>query len=390
MGETFSMDLHGRTVLQVVPEMKSGGVERGAVEIAAALVQAGACALVASAGGRMVAELEGAGGVHAKLPLASKNPLTIYANIAALADLARDNGVDVIHARSRAPGWSALLAARRVGCAFVTTYHGAYNEDLPGKRLYNSVMAKGDRVIAISDFIARLIAERHGVAGERVRVIPRGADLARFTPARVAPERVAALRAAWGLDGETRAIVMLPGRLTRWKGQTVLIDAMATLPRGRALALIVGGEKGAGALTGGPYETELRARAAELGVADDLRLVGPIADMPAALMLADLVVSASTDPEAFGRVAVEAQAMGKPVLASAHGGSTETVAQAETGWLTPPGDAAALAAALAQALEAGPAAWVRLGAAGRARVEARFSVARMQAATLALYAELLA
>lgn len=384
--------LDGATILQVLPELNAGGVERGAIEIAEAVVSAGGRAIVASAGGRMVERLAAVGGEHVAMPLRSKNPATIWANARRLTAFARAEDVSIVHARSRAPAWSALMAARRAGARFVTTYHGVYNEDLPFKRAYNAVMAKGDRVIAISQFVALVIAERHGVGSERVSVIPRGADLRAFTLDEATLGRAAALRREWSLDGETRPIIMLPGRLTRWKGQSVFIDAMAALAAEgvEAVGLLVGGEKGGATLSGGPFETELRGRIAAAGLDERVRLLGDCGDMPAAYAVADVVVSASTDPEAFGRVAVEAQAMARPVVASAHGGAIETVERGVTGWLTTPGDAADLARALRDAARLSPERRAAMGAVGRARVEERFSVAAMQAATLRVYLGLLA
>ncbi len=369
-------------VLQVLPSLVSGGVERGTLEIAEALVAAGFRAFVASAGGPLVAPLEALGARHVTLPLATKSPIGIWRNAGALAALVRGEGIGILHARSRAPAWSALLAARRTGARFVTTYHGTYNEGLPGKRLYNSVMARGDRVIAISRFIAEHLHGRHAVPEERVRVILRGVDEREFDPARVEPGRIAALRAAWGVP-EGRPVVMLPARVTRWKGQGVLVEAMARLP-GEAVALLVGD---AGAKPA--FREELAARIAALGLQDRVRLVGHAADMPAALLLADVVVHASTDPEAFGRTVIEAQAMERCVVASDLGGPRETVAEGVTGWRVPPGDPDALAGAIARALALPPEARAGIGAAARAWVLDHCTTARMQAATLAVYRELL-
>ncbi len=365
-------------MLQVLPALVSGGVERGTLEIAEAVVAAGGRALVASAGGPLVAGLEALGARHMTLPLATKNPVRILANAGALAQLVRAEGVAVIHARSRAPAWSALLAARRTGAAFVTTYHGTYNEGFPGKRLYNSVMARGDRVIAISQFIADHIRARHGVAADRLRLIPRGVDPRAFSPAAVTPERLAALRAAWGVPAG-RQVVMLPGRLTRWKGQGVLLEAMARLP-GESVALLVGE---------GGYRAELEARIAALGLGERVKLVGHATDMPAALLLADVVVHASTDAEAFGRTVIEAQAMERPVIAADLGAPRETVTEGETGWRVPAGDPAALAARLAAVLAMPAAARAAIGARARAAVLAHYTTAAMQQATLAVYRELL-
>jgi len=367
-------------VLQVLPALVAGGVERGTLEIAEALVGAGFRALVASAGGPLVAELEALGARHLALPLETKSPAAIWRNAGALARLVREEGVAILHARSRAPAWSALLAARRTGAHFMTTYHGTYNEGFPGKRLYNSVMARGERVIAISRFIAEHLRTRHGVPEQRIRLIPRGVDERRFDPARVALERIAALRAAWGVPAG-RPVVMLPGRLTRWKGQAVLVEAMARLP-GDALALLVGdGRPG--------FRDALLAMIAAQGLGGRVRLVGHADDIPAALLLADIVVHASTDPEAFGRTVVEAQAMERVVIAADLGAPRETVVEGETGFRVPPGDPQALAAAIARALALPAAERAAIGERARRAVLAGYTTRRMQNATLEVYRELL-
>jgi glycosyltransferase involved in cell wall biosynthesis len=371
-------------VLQVLPALVAGGVERGTLEIAEAQRAAGLRALVASAGGPLVPALEASGARHLALPLRTKSPLGIWRNAGALAALIRREGVRIVHARSRAPAWSALLAARRTGARLVTTYHGTYTEGVPGKRLYNSVMARGDRVIAISGFIAEHIRARHGTDPARIRVIPRGVDPARFDPGAVGPARVAALRTAWGVP-EGRPVVMLPGRLTRWKGGAVLVEAMARLRDRDALALLVGGAE--------PrregFRAELEALIAARGLEGRVRLVGHAEDMPAALLLADLVVHASTDPEAFGRTVIEAQAMRRPVIASDLGAPRETVEEAATGWRVPPGDPAALAGAIGRALALPAAERAAVGARARDAVLARYTTAAMQRATVAVYRELL-
>ena len=374
----------GAAVLQVLPSLDTGGVERGTVEMAEAIAEAGGAALVASEGGRLVAAVERAGGRHIRLPLASKNPATIWRNAGRLGHLVRTEGVAIIHARSRAPAWSALLAARRTGARFVTTYHGIYNEDVPGKRRYNAVMAKGERVITASRYVAALVAARHGVESSRIRIIPRGVDPALFDPGRVAGPQAARLAAAWQVpDGAP--VVMLPARLTRWKGASVLIDAMARLARTDACCVLVGAAQGRER-----FVKQLQAQAQALGVAGRLRLAGHCDDMPAALALADVVVSASLEPEGFGRAVIEAQAMERPVIATDHGGAAETVEHGVTGWRVPPGDAGALAAALDGALSMQPAERRAMGARARDSVLAHYTTAAMQAATLDVYRELLA
>ncbi len=374
----------GAVVLQVLPSLDTGGVERGTVEMVEAIADAGGAALVASEGGRLVAAVERAGGRHIRLPLASKSTTTIWRNAGRLRGLIQTEGVGIVHARSRAPAWSALLAARRTGVRFVTTYHGVYNEGVPGKRRYNAVMAKGDRVITASRYVATLIAARHGVESSRIRIIPRGVDPALFDPGRVTAAQVARLAAAWQVPAGV-PVVMLPARLTRWKGAAVLIDAVARLARTDACCVLVGAAQGRE-----HFAKQLETQAQALGIGGRLRLAGHCDDMPAALALADVVVSASLEPEGFGRAVIEAQAMECPVIATDHGGAAETVEHGMTGWRVPPGEAGALAAALDGALAMQPADRRAMGARARAGVLAHYTTAAMQAATLDVYRELLA
>jgi glycosyltransferase involved in cell wall biosynthesis len=369
-------NLESPVVLQVLPSLVTGGVERGTVEITQAIAQAEATALIASAGGPMVAQVQRAGGTHITLPLKTKNPWRIWRNAAALATIIRDCQVSLVHARSRGPAWSAWLACRRTGVPFVTTYHGTYDETLPLKRQYNAVMARGCIVIAASHYIANLVHTRHGVDPERIRVIPRGVDAAVFDPQAVSGQRIANIAAQWRLPDDTKTIV-LPGRLTAWKGHRVLLDALAILNRSDVMCVFLGSDQGRRR-----YSKSLEKQAQRLGVAERLRLVGHTDDVPAALSLADVVVHASTKPEAFGRVVIEAQAMARPVIAADLGGPVETVRHGETGWRVPPGDPAALAAALRIALDLSPEERTALGQRARASVP---TVRAMQDATLDVY-----
>ncbi len=370
-------------VLQVLPALDSGGVERGTIEIVEALTARGWTALVASQGGRLVAAVEQAGGRHIALPLRTKRPWSIWRNAGRLEEVIRQEGVDLVHARSRAPAWSAWLACRRTGVPFVTTYHGAYSENGWGKRRYNSVMARGARVIAASGFIAGLVRRQHGVGEDRLRLIPRGIDPAIFDPAHVPGHRVAKLARDWSIP-EGATVILLPARVSRWKGQSVLIQALGLLQRPDLFVVFVGSDQGRHA-----YVRSLLDEAKALGVTGQIKLAGHSADMPAALMLADIVVSASTEPEAFGRAVIEAQAMERVVIAAGHGGAAETVTHGETGWLVPPGDAAALAEAIAGVLAWSEPERRTMGARARASVLEHYTVAAMQQATLAVYDEVL-
>ncbi len=374
-------------ILQIIPALDAGGAERTAIDIAEALVREGFAAPVASAGGRLEPLLEAAGGELIRMNVETKAPQTVLGNARALYRLARQRNVKLIHARSRAPAWSALWAAYFAGLPFVTTYHGIYNAGNPLKRFYNSVMARGDAVIANSEWTADHLMAEHRVSRDRVHIIHRGIDTAVFDPAGVAPDRVAAMRAAWGArDGDT--VVLLPGRLTRWKGQSVFLAALASLRRehklGNVRAAIVGDAQGRDS-----YVSALQQAIAAEGLGDVVRLDGHVSDMAAAYLAADIVVSASTEPEAFGRVAAEAGAMARPVIATDHGGARETVLHGVSGLLVAPGSAAALAAALQTLLAMDAGTRARMGEAGRAHVLGHFTKTRMCAETLALYRQLL-
>ena len=376
------------TLLQVTPELETGGAEQTTIDVAHAVVAQGGKALVATKGGRMAARLEADGGRLAQMPAQSKNPLVMLGNAARLVDLVRREKVSVVHARSRAPAFSALWAAHATKTPFVATYHGVYNAKSELKRWYNAVMTKGDLVIANSEFTRQHVIKEHGIAPEKVVAIPRGVDLSRFEPGVVGCDRVEKLRQAWGVaEGERRLKVLLAGRLTRWKGQGLLIEAMKLLKdRGenRILLLLAGDDQGRKG-----YRAELEAAIAAAGLEDAVRLVGHCDDMPAAYLLADLAIAPSVEPEAFGRTAVEPQVMGRPVLASDHGATRETVVPGETGWLVKPGDPQAWADALLLACETGAAGRQAMGLAARTRARRLYSVDAMCEATLKVYARVL-
>jgi glycosyltransferase involved in cell wall biosynthesis len=381
----ISSDKH--VILQVIPRLDAGGAERTTVDIAAALTREGFRALVASEGGRLEPQIATGGGQVVRVPLDTKAPQRMLANSLRLSRLIRERHVNLIHARSRAPAWSALYAARANRVPLVTTYHGIYNAGHPLKRFYNSVMVRSDAVIANSQWTADHIVHEHGTARDRITVIHRGVDLEVFDPAGVEPARVEALRTQWGVDPGDN-IVLLPGRLTRWKGQLVFIAALAQLERTGELkgvrAILLGDAQGREA-----YVAELRDAIARNGLDRIVRITPHTSDIPAAYLASDIVVSASTDPEAFGRVAAEAGAMGIPVIATDHGGARETVLAGRSGFLATPGDVAALAKATRQLLSMTPEQWRDMGEAGRAHVRANFSLDRMCADTLAIYRRLL-
>ncbi len=367
------------TILQVLPNLEGGGVERGTIEMAAAIQAAGWNSIVVSAGGKMVYELDRIGVRHITMPVHSKNPLVIRQNLRRLVKLIQAEKVDVVHARSRAPAWSAYGAARKTGAHFVTTFHAAYTRGGMLKNWYNSVMARGEKVIAISDFIAEHIKENYQVREEDIVTIARGVDCRRFNPGAVSAERIIKMASDWALpDGVP--VIMMPGRLTRLKGHTSLIEALARIPDKNFLALFVGAGSGREA-----YRSELNKLVLEKGLQGKIQIKDYCSDMSAALMLADVVVSATTVPEGFGRVSVEAQAMGRPVVATAHGGSLETVVNGETGWLVPVGDLDAMAQAIKTALELTPQQREVFAEKTRQFVMTNFTVEKMCNSTLDVY-----
>jgi len=371
------------TILQVLPRLERGGAERVAVETAEAVRASGHVALIAAAPGPLDLLAKRAGAELVPLPLDTKNPFNIWRNISRLEKLIKARGVDLVHAHSRAPAWSAYYAAQRCGVPFVTTYHGAYGEDSKLKRRYNAVMVKGDRVIAVSHYIADMIVARYGLGEERLRVVHGGVDTVSFDPAAVLGDRTVRLARSWRAD-DGKPMIMLPGRLTGWKGQKLFIQALAKMRHTDAMGLLVGSDQGRHT-----YTRELVALADRLGLGDRLRIVGHAEDMPAALMLADVVVNCSTKPEAFGRTIVEAQAMGRVVVAANHGGARETIEDGVSGFLFPPGEADALAALLDDILDQGPAARIAFGRRARAYVERHFALPVAQTRVLDVYAELL-
>ena len=361
-------------VLQILPELNAGGVERTVLETVEALVGAGHGAHVMSNGGRLVADLETLEGVHHRVDIGSKNILSVPWRIAGIRRLIAEHKIDIVHARSRAPAWPAMFAARAEKVPFVTTYHGIYNAKSALKRAYNSVMAKGDVVIANSNYTCDYILREHGTDPHKITVIPRGVDMKLFDPREVSADAIKLKRKQWGVP-DAATVVLLPARLTSWKGQAVAIEALSHLPADTYLVLL-GDAQGRDT-----YVADLKAQAQSLNLTKQIRFPGHDADVLTAYMASDVVICPSTDPEAFGRTAAEAQAMGRPVVASDHGGAVEVVENGVTGWRTPPGDAPALAAAIGHVGDLS-------GISGaRDRIAAQFSKMALQSALLQVYAE---
>jgi glycosyltransferase involved in cell wall biosynthesis len=382
------------TILQIIPELDTGGAELSAIEIADAVQSAGGRCIVLTEGGRLVQRLRDTGAEVNFFPSATKNPLRMLWNVQRIMKIVRREGVSLIHARSRAPAWSALMAARGAGVPFVTTYHGAYSETSDFKRLYNSVMARGDVVIANSNYTADLIRMRYGTPRSKLRVIYRGVDGRLFDPVNVAADRVASVRSRWGVD-DSKRLVLHAARLTNWKGQKFVIDAAALLAQRGLLddvVFILAGD----AQRRGAYKAALQQQIDEAGLTDRVLLVGHEDDMAGAFRASHVAVVASIEPEAFGRAATEAQVMATPVIATDIGAPPETVlgrpgvpASRATGWLVPPEDAVSLADAIAEALAMSGTEHTRMGQRAREHVLKSFSLRQMKQQTLQVYDQLL-
>ncbi len=376
-------DKKSPVVLQIIPSLGAGGAEQGCIDVAAGLVKAGATSIVVSNGGYRVPELLRAGSTHIDLPVHSKNPLVMWQNIGRIRKIIRDNNVDIVHARSRAPAWSAWKACQNTKARFMTTCHAPFNISGDMKRFYNSSIARGEVVIAISNYVREYLLKNYQIHESKIRIIHRGVAIEKFHPSSVGPTHLIKLSSEWRLpDG--CLIVMMPGRLTRWKGHLVLIDAIASLGRDDVFCVMVGDDQGRS-----EYRQEVEAAIIAKNLEGRVRIVPQCKDMPAAYMLSNVVVSASTDPEGFGRVPIEAQAMGRPVIATRHGGAMETIIENETGYLVEPGNAVELAAAIEKALSMDDTAKYAMAERAMTHIRDHFTKDQMVDQTLDVYADLL-
>jgi glycosyltransferase involved in cell wall biosynthesis len=371
------------TVVQMLPELHSGGVERGTLELGAFLTEKGHRSIVISGGGRLVKKLEEEGSQHVNWQVGKKS-LATFRYILPLRRLLLEEKVDILHLRSRVPAWVGYLAWKSIPRdkrpRLVTTFHGFYSINW-----FSAVMTKGEKVIAISRIIADHIKENYQVPAEKITTIHRGVDTDSFNPALVSKDRTQSLQEQWGGAGASAPVIMLPARISPWKGHDILIKALGGLKDFPWTAVLIGDT------AENPRITEnLKNILQEYQLADRIKFVGHCDDMAAAYMLADIVVSAaSTEPEAFGRVSVEASAMGKPIIASAHGGSMETVLPEKTGWLVKPNDVEDMRLALREAISDVDLR-KRMGQQGIDWVGENFTVAGMCEKTLELYNKLLA
>jgi glycosyltransferase involved in cell wall biosynthesis len=360
-------------IVQIIPELNEGGVERGVVELSRELVVRGMESVVISAGGRLAATIEGDGGRHVRLDVASKNPLTALQRVRALRNVLEELRPDLIHARSRVPAWLSILANRSLKIPFVTTVHG-FNSVSP----YSRVMTYGDRVICVSGAIKEYVQKHYGVPDDRLVIIPRGVDLELFNPERLDHSFMARFQEEFDLKG--KFVVTAVGRITQLKDYETFIRAIVKA-RSRIpsiMGIIVGGVRS----DKEAYFRSLQELNEKLQAGDCIRFVGNQSYVAEIYALSDIVVSSSKKPESFGRAAAEALAMEVPVLATAHGGVLDIVRDGETGFLFSPGDSAMLADLIVKTQTTQFAGLRRF-------VEGHFHLDRMVEKTLTVYNELL-
>jgi glycosyltransferase involved in cell wall biosynthesis len=378
------------TALIVVPTLQAGASDAGAIALVRILANAGHKPIVVSSGGRLVPEAEAAGATCITLDAASRNPIVMLRNAFALKRIIRKHRCDLVHAHGRTAAWSSYIAARMTGVPFITTWYKGFREQNNFKRFYNSVMARGTRIIAVSEQIAELINERHGTPWERIAVVPSSVDVERFNPSAVSRERIEAVRRGWGVGPNDR-VILVAGRMLRRKGHHVVIDAARRL---KAMGLkdfvcVFASED-----QGTRYAGELWDRVLSTGTSDVIRMTGALTDPPAAYAAATAVVSAAVQPEGLQRALLEAQAMARPVVVSDLGAGPDVVLappvvpeDRTTGLKFPAGDDAALAATLVRLFSMSDPIRSAIGARGRAWVLGHFNRSTVTELTLNLYAE---
>jgi glycosyltransferase involved in cell wall biosynthesis len=386
--------LAGATILQLVPALRDDPVGRAAVDIALTLLQSGARAIVAGEGGPLVGELRAFGGEWLPMQNYTFNPLRIRGNARQLAKLIAGERIDIVHAQSAGGAWSAIAAADRMPVFLVTSFPDRVTAGSWPRTLFNGSLARGDRVITPSSYVSHAMIERYKIPSERIIVIPRSVDTARFSPAAVSADNISALRRAWGVLPRMR-VVLTTGRVTPWNGQITMIEAARLLIGGgdRNIAFVFAGDDRDQAR----YARDMRKRASMHGIDTLCRMVGHCPDMPTALAAADVVVVPALEPPLSGRDVAQAQAMGRPVIATSVGALPENLLcpprmrdELRTGWLVRPGNVAELARAISTALALDVTSYEALGARARQFAEFVFSPQSVAEAIRGVYTTLLA
>ena len=319
-------------ILQVIPTLNISGAEQGCFDVANYLTKNGFTSNVITSSGYRIDQLEKNGSIVSKIPVHSKNPVTIIFNIFRILKIVKKNNINIIHARSRAPAWSCYFVAKIAKIKFITTFHGTYNFNNKIKKFYNSIMLRSDYVIAISEFIYNEIKTKYAYSKKNISVISRGIDIKYLDPSKIDYKKVNNFLKDLNLENNSIKLV-LPGRVSGWKGHKIAIEAMTYLREKSSKDFVL--------LLVGPTDNlklknNLLQKINKLKLENIVKFIGPSKEMDLVYSTADIVLSCSTDPEAFGRIPVEAQAMGKVIIASNHGGHRETIINGLSGFLYPP------------------------------------------------------
>ncbi len=378
------------TIIQIIPAMHSGGVERGVAEFSKKLITSGYNSIVISSGGSMVNLLEKNGVKHIKLNVQSKNPLVIARNIKKLKSIFKKYQPDIVHVRSRAPMISAYYACKDNKIKLVSTVHGPYSthlfqkdKDSKIKKLYNSYMLKADHIIAVSNFVKDYIFEKYQeISDEKISVIHRGVDEKIFDPEKISIQRTIELSKQWGIQ-EDKGVILFPARITSWKGHEFLINSLKKVNRD-FICIFVGSAHGHES-----FANKIKKKIVDDGLAGKIKFLENQSDMPLAYSVANIVISASIKPEAFGRVAIEAQAMKKIIIATNIGGSLETINDGKTGFLVKNLDENDFAKKITQALDLDQEKRNEISSAARLNILENYTNDKMFLSTINVYKNLL-
>ena len=377
-------------VLQVIPKLDYGGAETGCYDIAHYLPENNVGSYLITSGGELLQYIDRKKVKLIKLPVHSKNPILIFINSLIISAIILINGINIVHARSRAPAWSCLIATKITRRKFVTTFHGTYNYNNKLKKFYNSVMVRSDLIIAGSNFIFSHIKENYSNylnQKKKLLVVFRGINVDYFDPTTKLETEEKKLLKQWEIEKDKK-IILLPGRLTTWKGQEVFIEAInlvnIELGYEAFYAVILGSDQGRDL-----YKKKLIRLSEQYRLTKQLRFINHCKDMALAYKVSDIIVSASIEPEAFGRVSVEAQSMEKPIIASNIGGSNETVVDEKTGYLFKAGDAKSLSQKILKTLTIDKTQLKLIGIEGRKNIVQKFNVEKMCFSTYSEYKRLI-
>ena len=384
-----NLNYKNKRILQIIPNMEIGGAERTVLEITSFLKDTEFSSLVLTSGGKLIGELEKENIEVIKLKIDKKNPYSIIKNFFLFIKIFREKKIDLIHVRSRAPAWSAIFAAKKIGIPALTTWHGHVSNSSFIKKIYNSIMLKGDAVIANSAYTAKRISKIYNIDLKKIDIISRGVNVESFERSKFSNTEISNMRKMWSVD-DNKIIILFPARLTRWKGHLVTIEAINLLKKEKFFDHVIflfAGEK-AGAEN---YIKKLNSIITKFKLQENIKLVERIENMPLAYLASDIVLSPSIEPEPFGRIPIEAQAAGKTIIASDHGAVKDTIKNGNnfTGFKVKPNDPQALSIAIKQSITMDKKDLTKMHERAISNVKNNFSLENMCKKTLEVYKRLL-